>query len=250
MVTLTDIVVSFRGRTVLNQLSCTFREGETTGIIGPNGSGKTTLFNCISGFVPCSAGSITLRDHEIHRLPAHVRAQRGLGRIFQNSGIFREMTVLENVVCALEAMTPGWRAHVPWSSASRALRARALEALGELGLTAKAHDRADTLSGGQLRLLEIARTVAAGADVFLLDEPTAGVSPRMKSEVAATIERLGRLGKTVLIIEHDIEFIQRFCRRIVVLEGGAIALDDTPARVRSDARLQEIYFGGARGAHS
>jgi len=155
------------------------------------------------------------------------------------------MTVLENVVCALEASMPRWRCLAPWSQSSRALRARALESLGELGLTAKAHDRADTLSGGQLRLLEIARTVAAGAEVFLLDEPTAGVSPRMKADVAAVIERLGTLGKTVLVIEHDIEFIQRFCPRIVVLEGGAIALDDTPARVRSDPRLQEIYFGGS-----
>jgi ABC-type branched-subunit amino acid transport system ATPase component len=94
-----------------------------------------------------------------------------------------------------------------------------------------------------MRLLEIARTLAVGADLFLLDEPTAGVSPRMKDDIAGSIKRLQQLGKTVLIIEHDITFIQRFCNRIVVLEEGRIVLDDSPERVRNDARLQDIYFG-------
>jgi ABC-type branched-subunit amino acid transport system ATPase component len=94
-----------------------------------------------------------------------------------------------------------------------------------------------------MRLLEIVRVLATGADLLLLDEPTAGVSPRMKEEVAAFIAKVQGLGKTVLVIEHDINFIQKFCRRIVVLESGQVVLDDTPERVRADERLQEIYFG-------
>ena len=118
--------------------------------------------------------------------------------------------------------------------------------LKEIGLEAKAKEKAGTLSGGQMRLLEIVRTVALGADLFLLDEPTAGVSPRMKEDIVRTIKKLQELGKTVLIIEHDITFIQKFCDRIVVLEEGRVVLDDSPERVRTDDRLQEIYFG--RGA--
>ena len=115
--------------------------------------------------------------------------------------------------------------------------------LREVALEKKALDKAGSLSGGQMRLLEIVRTLALGADLFLLDEPTAGVSPRMKDDIAKSIKSLQALGKTVLIIEHDINFIQKFCDRIVVLEEGRVVLDDSPERVRNDVRLQEIYFG-------
>jgi ABC-type branched-subunit amino acid transport system ATPase component len=115
--------------------------------------------------------------------------------------------------------------------------------LKDVGLDGKAREKASSLSGGQMRLLEIVRTLALGSDLFLLDEPTAGVSPRMKEDIAQSIRNLQSMGKTVLIIEHDITFIQKFCDRIVVLEEGRVVLDDTPERVRSDERLQEIYFG-------
>ena len=118
-----------------------------------------------------------------------------------------------------------------------------MERLREIHLEAKALNKASSLSGGQMRLLEIMRTVAAGAEVFLLDEPTAGVSPRMKDDVTEIIRRLQALKKTVLIIEHDITFIERFCGRIVVLNEGHVVLDDIPERVRADERLKEIYFG-------
>lgn len=125
-----------------------------------------------------------------------------------------------------------------------------MEHLGEIHLEGKALNKAGTLSGGQMRLLEITRTLALGADLFLLDEPTAGVSPRMKEDIAASIKKLQTLGKTVLIIEHDITFIQKFCNRIIVLEEGRVVLDDLPERVRSDGRLQEIYFGrDTKSAH-
>jgi ABC-type branched-subunit amino acid transport system ATPase component len=163
--------------------------------------------------------------------------------VFQNFGIFREMTLLENIQLALESrrdQTPGF---FPWSKKTRQIRDESVIFLKEAGLETKANDKAGSLSGGQMRLLEIVRTLALGADLFLLDEPTAGVSPRMKEDIVRSIKNLQTLGKTVLIIEHDITFIQKFCDRIIVLEEGRVVLDDSPERVRNDERLQEIYFG-------
>lgn len=243
MLNLKDVFVSFKGTKVLHGISCSFDAGATVGVIGPNGSGKTTLFNCISGFVPCTTGTIELRGQEIHHLQPYQRAQLGLGRVFQNFGIFREMTLLENIQLALESRRDTSAGFFPWSKRTKHIQEEAMVFLQEIHLEGKALDKAGSLSGGQMRLLEIARTLAVGADLFLLDEPTAGVSPRMKDDIAGSIKRLQELGKTVLIIEHDITFIQRFCKRIVVLEEGRIVLDDSPERVRNDARLQEIYFG-------
>lgn len=243
MLTLSDVAVSFSGNKVLNGVSCSMKSDETVGIIGPNGSGKTTLFNCISGFVQIDSGSITFRDKPIHALAPYERARRGLGRVFQNFGIFREMTLLENMLLALESTKGTASTILPWSASTKVLKVRALELLREIKLEEKASAKAGSLSGGQMRLLEIMRTLATGAEVFLLDEPTAGVSPRMKEEVAAIIKKLQGLGKAVLIIEHDINFIQKFCSRIIVLNEGQIILDDTPEKVRCDARLKEIYFG-------
>jgi branched-chain amino acid transport system ATP-binding protein len=248
MLALSDLVISFGARVILNGLSCSIQAGETVGIIGPNGSGKTTLFNAISGLVPLNSGRIVLKDTEVQGLHPHQRAHLGLGRVFQNFGIFLEMTLAENVLLALESRSSLVRGLLPWSSSSKALKDEALSYLDQVGLAARAGEKAASLSGGQMRLLEIIRTLALGSDVFLLDEPTAGVSPRMKDDVANLIKKLQGLGKTVLIIEHDITFIQKFCGRIIVLNEGTIVLDNTPEKVRSDERLKEIYFGSESAA--
>ena len=227
---------------VLNGIELKISKGEQVGIIGPNGSGKTTLFNSISGFLPISSGSIHFSNSDITHLSPHERAQAGVGRVFQNFGIFREMTVLENLVSALENRTRGL--YFPWSKQHRAFREKAREFLAMVKLADKANDKAGSLSGGQMRLLEIVRCIAYEAELFLLDEPTAGVSPKMKGEVEAIITELRKLGKTFLIIEHDLFFIQKLCDRIVVLDVGKVVLDGSPDSVRSNPMLQEIYFGG------
>jgi branched-chain amino acid transport system ATP-binding protein len=153
------------------------------------------------------------------------------------------MTVLENILVALEAKESLWKGFLPWSKKTNGLRIEACRILSEVGLAHLAKEKAASLSGGQMRLLEIMRTVALGSELFLLDEPTAGVSPKMKDDVAKLIVVLQKLGKTVVIIEHDINFIQKFCSRIIVLDDGKIMLDDLPEKVRSDKRLNEIYFG-------
>ena len=231
---------------ILNGIDFTVRQGERLGIIGPNGSGKTTLFNCISGFNTPSGGSLTFKSTDITYAAPHERAALGLGRVFQNFGIFKEMTVLENIITALESRK--FRLLFPWSRLYKEFTRKGMEHLAMVGLDGKAHEKAGSLSGGQMRLLEIVRAIASDAELFLLDEPTAGVSPKMKGDVEALLQKLQGIGKTVLIIEHDLNFIQKLCDRIVVLDVGRVVMDDTPENVRSDKRLQEIYFGTGNGA--
>lgn len=238
-----QLAKTFSGNQVLRNVSFNLEQGEAVGIIGPNGCGKTTLFNCLSGFLHADGGRIMLRGEEITRLAPNQRALRGIGRIFQNFGIFRELTLMENMLVALESRRPLAVNLFSFGSGSERLKESALSYLRKVGLDGRANDRASELSGGQMRLLEMVRAVAFGAELFLLDEPTAGVSPKMKEEVAALIRELRGAGKTVLIIEHDLRFIQGFCNRVLVLDGGSVALDGTPDDVRASSRLQEIYFG-------
>ena len=235
---LNSLHFSIGGSSILNGISFKVRKGETLGIIGPNGSGKTTLFNCLSGFHFPSAGKIFFGDREVTDLNPHLRAMLGIGRVFQNFGIFKEMTVAENILTALES-----RARKCKNFENNDKHGETISYLKMAGLDGKAKDKAGTLSGGQMRLLEMIRTLAFGADLFLLDEPTAGVSPKMKEQVAALIRTLQERVCTIMIIEHDINFIQKFCDRIVVLDLGKVVLDDTPEQVRQNPLLHQIYFG-------
>lgn len=246
MLIVKDLSVAIAGTPILEQVGFRINQGETVGLIGPNGSGKTTLFNCLSGFAAAQAGSILFKGQEISRLEPDRRAKAGIGRVFQNSGIFREMTLLENIVTAIEGKNSIWNSFFPWSGSSKRIREEAMQYLFQIGLQDKADEKAGSLSGGQMRLLEIIRTLAFGADFFLLDEPTAGVSPKMKHDVAELIRTLQKQQKTVFIIEHDISFIELFCERIIVLDIGRVVMDNSADKVRRDPRLHEIYFGSNR----
>ena len=222
---------------ILNDISFSVEQGEVIGLIGPNGSGKTTLFNVLSGFLKPTGGTIQFRDQDITHLSAARRAQSGVGRVFQNFGIFREMTLEENVLVALEALPKQQR------RALGNLRVAAGRTLQMVGLSHAAKKKAGSLSGGQMRLLEIARTLTSGKELFLLDEPTAGVSPKMTKQVAELITELKKERKTVLIVEHDLPFISRICDRVLVLDLGEIVLSGSPGEIKHDKKLQEIYFG-------
>jgi branched-chain amino acid transport system ATP-binding protein len=241
MLSISNLHFSIGETRILNGVSLEVSPGEKLGIIGPNGSGKTTLFNCICGFNDPTSGRIDFLGHNITHLAPAKRAAMGLGRVFQNFGIFREMTVQENIVVALESKQG--LVVFPWSKKHRENQDRAIEHLRGVGLESKAKDLAGSLSGGQMRLLEIARLVAFGASMVLLDEPTAGVSPKMKGSIEQALNMLHETDTTVLIIEHDINFIQKICERIVVLDVGEVVLDGTPENVRNNTRLQQIYFG-------
>lgn len=237
ILSLSDISLTIGEHQILKGVSFDVEEGSIIGLIGPNGSGKTTLFNVISGFLKSTGGGIALRGEDITTVSPSIRAQKGIGRVFQNFGIFRDMTLEENVLVALEALPKEQR------TALGDLKALSKETLEMVGLSAHAKKKAGSLSGGQMRLLEIARTLKAGKELFLLDEPTAGVSPKMTGQVADIIKALKNEGKTVLIIEHDLPFIGSICDEVVVLDVGSVVLQGTPAKVKESKELQEIYFG-------
>lgn len=229
--------LSIQGQQILSGVSMHADEGEVVGLIGPNGSGKTTLFNALSGFLLPTSGTIHFKGQDITRLPPYKRALLGIGRVFQNFGIFREMTLAENVLVALEALPKEERKKL--GDLHRVVH----ETLAMVGLESHAKAKAGSLSGGQMRLLEIARTCMSGKELFLLDEPTAGVSPKMTGQVADLIRNLKGQGRTVLIVEHDLPFISRICDRVIVMDSGRVVLTGNPQEVKQSKELQELYFG-------
>lgn len=229
--------LALNGQHILKHVTFGIDEGEIVGLIGPNGSGKTTLFNVLSGFLKPTGGTIHFRDADITTVSPAKRAQLGMGRVFQNFGIFREMTLEENILVALEALPKEQRFLLG------NLKDVVKGTLDMVGLAGHGKKKAGSLSGGQMRLLEIARTLKSGKQLFLLDEPTAGVSPKMTKQVADLIGELKKEKKTVLIIEHDLPFISRICDRVLVLDVGEIVLNGKPGEIKHDKKLQEIYFG-------
>jgi len=237
ILSVSHVSLALQGQQILKGISFEVDHGEVLGLIGPNGSGKTTLFNVLSGFLAPSHGKIHFMGEDITNASPSYRARLGMGRVFQNFGIFREMTLEENVLVALEALPREQRE--PLGN----LREVAKGTLAMVGLEHHAKRKAGSLSGGQMRLLEIARTLTSGKELFLLDEPTAGVAPKMTKDIADLIVKLKKDGKTVLVIEHDLPFIAEICDRVLVLDVGEIVLHGKPDDVKHSRKLQEIYFG-------
>lgn len=235
--TVAGLSLNIQGNTILQDVSFSVQKGEVIGVIGPNGSGKTTLFNVLSGFLIPTAGTVTYGGSDITRLGPAERARKGIGRVFQNFGVFRDMTLEENVLVALEALPKEQKKLI--GDLKKAVQGT----LELVGLEDHAKKKAGSLSGGQMRLLEIARTLKCNKDLFLLDEPTAGVSPKMTNQVADLISALKEEGKTVLIVEHDLPFIARICDRVIVMDVGRVVLQGDPHEVKKSKELQELYFG-------
>lgn len=232
-----SLSLTIGGQHILRGIDLDVAEGEIVGVIGPNGSGKTTLFNVLSGFLRPTHGRIRFRKTDMTTMAPADRACVGIGRVFQNFGIFREMTLNENVLVALESLPKEQR--LVLGDLKKAVHST----LKLVGLEDHARKKASSLSGGQMRLLEIARTLVSGKELFLLDEPTAGVSPKMTGQIADLILTLKKEGKTVLIVEHDLPFIQKICDRVIVLDIGQVVLEGKPDEVRHNRKLKELYFG-------
>jgi branched-chain amino acid transport system permease protein len=248
-----DVRKRFRGLLALDGVSLEVPDGEIHGIIGPNGSGKTTLFNIISGIYHPNGGRVLLRGREVTARRAHQLSRAGVARTFQNLRLFHRLTVLENVMVALDR-DPAY-AHVryllvPWSviQRERRHRARALALLGDLGLDGAAGELAVNLPYGLQRRLEIARALATEPSVLLLDEPAAGLTAGEQDALVAIIRRIRGAGVTVLVIEHNMSLVMSLCERITVLAHGRVIAAGTPAEVSHDAAVIEAYLGsdGAR----
>jgi branched-chain amino acid transport system ATP-binding protein len=226
-----DLRLSFGGVKAVAGVSFGVDPGEIVGIIGPNGSGKSTLFNLLTGVYAPDAGTITLLGRDITGRPAYRIARAGLGRTFQIPAPFTNMTVYENL---LTAAVEG-----AWASA----HARADQVIGALDLTRVADDPAETLSGGQQRLLEFGRVWMRDPAVFLLDEVTAGVNPRLRQIILDAVRALRDQGKTFLVIEHDMELLQAVSERVIVMDAGAIVAEGTFAEIASNEMVIDAYLG-------
>jgi branched-chain amino acid transport system ATP-binding protein len=238
----------FGGINAVDAVSMAVGRGEIVGLIGPNGAGKTTLFNLIAGTVKPSAGRITLDGAAVEGRPAHTRLGHGLGRTFQIPRPFPAMTLIENLLVAAKGQA-GERIFANWFSPGkvaaeeRRLVARAMELLAFVTLDALAHQPARILSGGQRKLLELARAMMADPALILLDEPAAGVNPSLCETIMSRIAEINRGGVAFLIIEHNMDLIARLCPHVLVMAGGRVLAEGRPADVVRDRRVIDAYLG-------
>ncbi len=237
----------FDGIIALSDFSCTLSEGEVLGLIGPNGAGKTTLFNVLTGFIVPDKGQVLLRDNDLTRLSPHKRARLGIARTFQNLRLIRRISVLDNVLLCFknqagERLTNVFFRWRTCKAQEAGNRQKALSLLKKVGLADKANDQADALSYGQQKLLSIVCCLAADAQVLLLDEPVAGIAPEMIERILEVIHDLPKQGKSVMLIEHNLDAVMQVCSRVVFMDAGAKISEGTPQQVRDDPRVIEAYI--------
>ncbi|SHH66468.1 ABC transporter ATP-binding protein [Pollutimonas bauzanensis] len=250
MLEVRNLTVKFAGLTAVDDLSFTVNQGEVFTLMGPNGAGKTTAFNAIGGFVRPTAGHVALRGQSMAGMsPAQVAAL-GIRRTFQNNGILREMSVLENVLTGLELSTRSsfWGCALGAPGSARAERdatRRAREMLGQMDIAGLADRPAGDLSFGQQRLVEIARAMVAGAELIMLDEPAVGLSPGERLHLGQVLRELTAKGMTVLLVEHVQDLVMAVSDQILVLNYGKKIAQCPPSEVRNNKDVLEVYLGHA-----
>ncbi len=243
-----DLTIRFGGHVAVDHVSCAFEPGTLTAIVGPNGAGKTTYFNLISGQLPASEGQVLLEGHDITRLPAPLRTHRGLGRAFQLTQLFPNLSVQENVRLAVQARESGrrglgldllsvWLDRKAWIDEARRI-------LDAVRLDDKRDAHASSLPHGDQRKLEVALLMALDPQVYMFDEPTAGMSVDEVPVVLDLIRALQRRrDRLILLVEHKMDVVRELADRIVVLHNGALVADGEPAAVIASPVVQQAYLG-------
>ena len=238
----------FLGVTAVDQVDLTVEAGELVSLIGPNGSGKTTLFNCVTGYLAPDGGRVAFRGRDITGAATHRIARRGVGRTFQLVSVFPRLSVLDNLRTFLQQ-------HQEESVLARLVRAprvrrleaaataRAMALLDSVGLAGRADAAAGSLSYGQRKLLAFAAALMPDPELVLLDEPAAAVNPTMINQMKEQIRGLHRQGKTVLLVEHNMDVVMDISQRVVVLDHGQKIAEGPPEVVRRDPQVVEAYFG-------
>ncbi|HEV7240392.1 MAG TPA: LPS export ABC transporter ATP-binding protein [Thermoanaerobaculia bacterium] len=231
--TATHLVKVYKGRKVVRDVSVDIRQGEIVGLLGPNGAGKTTTFYMIVGLVRPDGGSVTLGDEDITELPMYLRAQKGISYLPQEPSVFRKLTVEENLLAVFETMT------LPLSERER----RTHQLLEEFGITHIARSRAFTLSGGERRRVEIARSLAINPAFILLDEPFAGIDPIAVFEIQRIVSQLRARGIGILITDHNVRETLKITDRAYIIKEGEIFRQGAPESLSADAEVRRIYLG-------
>jgi branched-chain amino acid transport system ATP-binding protein len=248
MLRLTQVSKQFGGLNVLQGVNLSVPTGSVFGLIGPNGAGKTTVFNLITGLLAPSDGVIALDGVSLMGMAPHQITRLGLARTFQNIRIFKEMSLINNVVVGMHlhlnygvpSLLFAWTG---FRAQEQQARVKACELLSWVGLEHKASDLADNLSYGEQRKLELARALATEPRLLLLDEPVAGMNSAEKVELMQQIEKIAQRGYTIFMIDHDMRFVMGLCQRIAVLNFGRIIAEGTPDEIKGNHEVIEAYLG-------
>jgi branched-chain amino acid transport system ATP-binding protein len=238
----TNLVKAFGGLRAVDGASLTVPAGERRVLIGPNGAGKTTLFHCITGTLRATTGEISLFGRDVTQIDEAGRTELGMGRTFQISNVFTDLSVTENLALAMVGKTP--RKWVTYRSVESYpdIRRRALEGLELVGLADRAGDLVKMLSYGERRQLELALALQTNPQVLFLDEPCAGLSPNERTQLSRIIADLPR-DMTLLMIEHDMDVALALADRVTVLHRGQVILEGSPDEVQANPEVREVYFG-------
>ena len=244
----TNLKKSFGGLKAVDVQSLNLNTNELTSIIGPNGAGKTTFFDLISGFQDSDEGKVYLNDKNITRSQPYSIARLGMIRTFQLTKVFDRMTVLENMMFSASTVNNDSfiRSLIRLPSqktTEKNIKERSFEIMKDLNIDHMANSYARELSGCQKKLLELGRSIINDPDILLLDEPLAGVNPKLAEEILQIILNLSEKGISILMVEHNIEAVMKISQRVIVLAEGMVIADDTPENVRSDEKVIEAYLG-------